>query len=120
MNNQLISEEKNDKYSPFSKSLSLSLSPLINTHINTHNNNNNHDNQGHDIDTCVIYLCSIISLFLPFVGLLYLGCFRLSNFHYVPSKKKAMMLLFILTTFGIIWQTIVYILIRNDVIKLKI
>lgn len=69
------------------------------------------------IDILVINICAVVSFFIPFVGFIYFLCFRISDFQrQTPKKKKAISLLLIASIIGLIWQTIIFILIKTKVI----
>ena len=71
------------------------------------------------IDLCVIYFCSVLSVIFPLIGFLYIGCTH-KNTNWRTNLKilKAYLILIICTVSGVIWQTIVFILIKTNTIHI--
>lgn len=90
----------------------MNIQPLI-----QQNNNNPEQN---DVDLYIIRLCSIISFFIPFVGFIYLTCFKISNIHnHSDKKKKAILILLLTSILGFIWQSAIFILLKTHIITLN-
>ena len=75
-----------------------------------------------EIDVLVLYICAVIAFFAPFVGFIYLCCFKFScgtiN-RFGPRKKRAYRILILTTLLGILVEIILGSLISSNDIKLN-
>ena len=88
--------------------------------INLHNSDDPSDDEtSNQIDICVIYFCSVLSLIFPLVGFIYITCTR-NNTDWKTNVKilRAFLILIACTVIGIIWQSIIIILITIDTIHI--
>lgn len=75
-----------------------------------------------DVSIMVIYICAILALFIPFIGIIYLCCFGIccKNIReFKPRRKKAIKILLLTTLFGVLWGVVFSSLVGEGEIKLN-